>query len=300
MNIENLKLFCQVVEHGNISQVARTSYITQPAVTSKIRQLETYYGVALFDRQSGVLRVTEAGAILYPYAKEIVEYFNRSQDVMDNIASEKEEILHIGASLTIGEYLLPKVLGKLQKKNKAFQFSLTIGSTPTILSKLENLEIDIALVEGIVERKDFQIERFAKDELILIIPQNHQWKDRKEISIEALAEERILLREKNAGARKIIESVLAENQVLERISSSIELGSTQAIISAVEAGLGIGIVPKLSVTHVLQLGIVHHLPIRNTNISRDLWIVQRPTRFPKNSIGLFVQFLKKENFNFTA
>ncbi len=297
MNIENLKLFCQVVEQGNISQVARTSYITQPAVTSKIRQLENHYGVALFDRQGGVLRVTKAGLSLYPYAKEIVEYFNRSQDVMDNLISEREEMLHIGASLTIGEYLLPKVLGKLQKKYKNFPFSLTIGNTPAIMSKLENLEIDIALVEGIIISKDYQIEKFAEDELILIIPRNHRWRDRKKINIEALAEEQILLREKDAGARKIIENTLAKKQVFEQISDFIELGSTQAIISGVEAGLGIGIIPKSSVTHELELGVIYHLPITNTIISRDLSIVKRPTRFPKKNIHLFVEFLKEENFN---
>nr|WP_249365448.1 LysR family transcriptional regulator [Cytobacillus citreus] len=292
-----MKLFCQVVEQGSISQVARTSYVTQPAVTSKIRQLEKHYGVALFDRTGGMLRVTKTGSSLYPYAKEIVGYFNRSEEVMNNISNDYEEPLHIGASLTIGEYLLPDILGKFQKKHKQIQFSLAIGNTPTIMSKLENLEIDIALVEGIVMHRDFQIKRFAKDELILVIPRNHRWNSQKEINIEELAEERILLREKDSGARKIIETILAENNVLEQIHSYIEFGSTQAIKSAVESGHGIGILPKLSVTHELELGVVKHLPISNTTISRDLWIVKRPTRFPKNSINLFNHFLKEAGFN---
>ena len=173
MHIESLKFFCQVVEQGSVSQVARTNYVTQPAVTSKIRQLENHYGVALFNRNSGMLRVTEAGARLYPYAKEIVHYFNRSEEVMTNLSIDNEEPLHIGASLTIGEYLLPDILGKIQNRHPKFQFSLTIGNTPTIISKLESLDIDIALVEGIVRHKDFQIEKFAEDELLLIIPQNH-------------------------------------------------------------------------------------------------------------------------------
>src|SRR5699024_1191248 len=148
----------------------------------------------------------------------------------NNLSSGKGELLHIGASLTIGEYLLPEVLGKFQKNYKQFEFSLTIGNTPTILSKLENSEIDVALVEGIAENKKFQIEKFAEDELILIIPNNHQWKDHKEIPIEALVQERILLRERTAGVRKIIDTLLAKHNILDQIQSYIELGSTQAII----------------------------------------------------------------------
>lgn len=294
MNIENLEMFCKVIEQGSISQVARTSYITQPTVTSKIRQLENHYGIALFNREGGMLRVTEAGSSLYPYAKEIVEYFNRSQDAMDNILNNHNEILNIGASLTIGEFLLPKLLSKLQKKYKQFKFSLSIGNTPTIMSKLENLEIDIALVEGMVRHKEFQIEKFAEDELILVIPKNHRWKNLEEIPVDALTEEKLLFREKDAGVRKIIENVFFENNVLEQIQPYIELGSTQAIISGVESGLGIGIIPKLSVTHELELGVIKHLPICNKTIVRDLWIVKRPTRFPKSSINMFTQFLKEE------
>lgn len=297
MNIENLNIFCQVIEQGSISQVARTSYVTQPAVTSKIRQMENHYGVALFDRDGGTLRVTKAGTKLYPFAKEIVEYYHRSQEVMGSISNDKEETLHVGASLTIGEYLLPEIMGMFQKKHKNIEFSLAIGNTPAILSKLESLEIDIALVEGIVMHKDFHIEKFAKDELILIIPKSHRWKNREEISIETLADERFLLREKDAGARKMIESVFADYNVLEEIRHYLELGSTQAIISGVESGLGIGIIPKLSVSHELELGVVKHMPISDISISRDLWIVKRPTRFPKNSINLFTQFLKDRGAN---
>lgn len=298
MNIDNLEMFCKVIEQGSISQVARSSYVTQPAVTSKIRQMENHYGVALFDRDGGTIRVTNAGSKLYPYAKEIVEYYKRSQEVMGNISNDKEETLHVGASLTIGEYLLPKVLGKFQKKYRNIEFSLAIGNTPTIISKLESSEIDIALVEGKVMHKDFHIEKFAKDELILIIPKNHRWKNQERINIEDLTEERLLLREKDADARKIIESVFAENNVLEEIRQYLELGSTQAIISGVESGLGVGIIPKLSVAHELELGAVTHMPISNITISRDLWIVKRTTRFPKNSINLFTQFLKDRKSNF--
>lgn len=291
MNIENLKIFCKVVEVGSISEVARMSYVTQPAVTSQIRYLEKHYGVALFDRSGGKLTITEAGKTLYPYAKEIIDYLRQSEEAVQHVLQDYESTLSIGASLTIGEYLLPGILGSFQEKNKNTSFSLTIANTPSILSKLENYDIDIALVEGIVKNKNLQVSKFAEDELILVVPSNHRWKHRNEIDIEELPEERIIWREENSGARKIIERILKENNILEKVRSCMELGSTQSIKSAVEAGLGIGIIPKLSVIRELELGVLKYVPITGITISRNLWVVQRPSRFPKKSTNQFISFL---------
>lgn len=115
MNIENLKLFCLVVEEGSITNAARISYISQPAVTKKISQLENEYGTLLFERNGGRLELTKAGEVLYPYAKEVIENIKRSFDAVQKMTGNEEVNLHIGASLTIGEYLLPQILGMIKK-----------------------------------------------------------------------------------------------------------------------------------------------------------------------------------------
>ncbi|MGY0692753.1 LysR family transcriptional regulator [Virgibacillus sp. FSP13] len=293
MNKGNLEMFCRVVEEGSISQAARISYVSQPAVTNQIRQLEKYYDVALFDRTGGKLRLTEPGSILYPYAKEIIDYFKRSEAAVKGIANLEATTLNIGASLTIGEYLLPSILGEFQKENKNLKLNLTIGNTPNIVSKLENRDIDIALVEGIVTHDDFHIKKFAEDELIVVIPSNHRWNNRSEINIEELPDEKMIWRERNAGIRGIVENILRENNVLEKINSHMELGSTQSIKSAVEAGLGISILPKLSVSKELELCALKHITISNISITRDLWVVEIPYRFPKKSLNAFISHLKK-------
>lgn len=293
MNIENLKMFCKVVEVGSISEAARMSFVTQPAVTNQIRYLEKHYGVALFDRTGGKLKTTEAGQTLYPYAKEMIEYLRQSEEAVQQVLKDYESTLSIGASLTIGEYLLPGILGAFQKENKHTSFNLTIGNTPSVLSKLENYDIDIALVEGIVKNKNLQVSKFAEDELILVIPSNHRWNHRAEINIDELPEEKMIWREENSGARNIIESILKEHRILEKVKSCMELGSTQSIKSAVEAGLGIGIIPKLSVVRELEMGVLKQMAISEIAISRNLWVVRRPSRFPKKSIEQFTSFLAK-------
>lgn len=293
MNIDNLKMFCRVVEVGSISEAARMSFVTQPAVTNQIRYLEKHYGAALFDRTGGKLKTTEAGRILYPYAKEMINYLRQSEEAVKEVLQGYESTLSIGASLTIGEYLLPGILGAFQKENKNISFNLTIGNTPRVLSQLENHEIDVALVEGIVENKNLQVSKFAEDELILVIPSNHRWNNRNEIDIEELPEEKMIWREKNSGARNIIEVIFKEHHILEKVRSRMELGSTQAIKSAVEAGLGIGIIPKLSVVRELEMGVIKHIAISGITMSRHLWVVQRPSRFPQKNINQFISFLAK-------
>ncbi|ASN05793.1 LysR family transcriptional regulator [Virgibacillus necropolis] len=293
MNIGNLEMFCRVIEEGSISQAARIGYVSQPAVTSKIRQLEKHYGAELFDRTGGKLNLTESGSALYLFAKEIIDCFKRSEEAVKGIANLEATTLNIGASLTIGEYLLPGILGEFQKENRNVNFNLAIGNTPNIVAQLENRDIDIALVEGIVTHDDLNIEKFAEDELIMVIPSNHRWNDRSKINIEELPQEKMIWREKNAGIREIVENVLRENNVLEKVKGHMELGSTQSIKSAVEAGMGISILPRLSVTRELELGVLKHVTISDIHITRDLWVVKIASRFPKKSMNSFIFHLKK-------
>ncbi|MCG7336659.1 LysR substrate-binding domain-containing protein [Sporosarcina sp. ACRSM] len=292
MNIENLKIFCLVVDEGSISQVARLSFVSQPAITRKIHQLEDFYGTLLFDRSEGKLRVTETGKILYHFAKAIVNDFNHSKEVIQQLTGESNIHLTVGASLTIGEYFLPSLLGRFKKQKPDIRVTLSINNTPRVLEELSNDVIDLALVEGLVEDNAFKVEKFAEDELVLVCPSDHPWKDRKEIQIQELANERMIWREAISGTRLIVENTLREYGILEKIESYMEIGSTQAIKSAVEAGLGISILPKLTVTRELEQGFLHQVEIAGIKMTRNLWLVQKNKRFSKAGVSDFIEFIK--------
>ena len=257
LNIENLKMFCLVVDEGSISQAARLSFVSQPAVTRQINQLENFYGTLLFDRTGGKLKVTEAGKILYPYAKTIVNDFNRSKEAVQQETGKYNANLQVGATFTIGEYLLPSLLGRFKKQKPDIKVTLTIKNTPSILEDLTNDVIDLALVEGIVENNDLTVEKFADDELILVCAPDHKWE--KKIDLEELVNERMIWRESISGTRLIVENMLKEYGVLEKIDSYMEIGSTQAIKSAVEAGLGVSILPRLTVSRELEQGTLREV-----------------------------------------
>ncbi|MEK4069351.1 LysR family transcriptional regulator [Peribacillus sp. FSL R5-0717] len=292
MKLENLKMFCLVVDEGSISQAARLSFLSQPAVTRQIHQLENYYNTLLFDREEGRLRVTEAGKLLYPFAKAIVNDFNHSKEVIQQSTGKYNANLIVGASLTIGEYLLPSLLGRFKKQQPEIKVTLTIKNTPRVLEDLSNDVIDLALVEGLVENTDFIVDKFAEDELILVCPSDHTWKDRKEIQLEELGNERMIWRESISGTRLIVENMLREHGVLEKIESYMEIGSTQAIKSAVEAGLGISILPRLTVARELEQGFLREVDIYRINMARNLWLVRKNKRFNKIGVSKFVDFLQ--------
>jgi DNA-binding transcriptional LysR family regulator len=292
LKLENLKMFCLVVDEGSISQAARLSFLSQPAVTRQIHQLENYYNTLLFDREEGRLRVTEAGKLLYPFAKAIVNDFNHSKEVIQQSTGKYNANLIVGASLTIGEYLLPSLLGRFKKQQPEIKVTLTIKNTPRVLEDLSNDVIDLALVEGLVENTDFIVDKFAEDELILVCPSDHPWKVRKEIQLEELGNERMIWRESISGTRLIVENMLREHGVLEKIESYMEIGSTQAIKSAVEAGLGISILPRLTVARELEQGFLREVDIYRINMARNLWLVRKNKRFNKIGVSKFVDFLQ--------
>lgn len=294
MNMDHLKMFCLVVDEGSISQAARSSYVSQPAVTNQMRQLENYYGTDLFNRRDGRVTLTEAGEKLYPFAKEMIDHLERSEEAIKSMQDTYESTLHIGASLTIGEYFLPQKLGEFQRKHKTHKTSVFIGNTPDVITKLTNLDIDIALVEGVVENKECSPIKYAEDELILVVAKDHPWASRDAVDIQEIPTEKFIWREENASIRKIIHQALQKHHVSTNIISRMELGSTQAIKSAVEAGLGISILPKLSVKQELAFGQLIHVPIEDVKIMRDLFIVKKRSRFPKQTVNDFITFLTKD------
>jgi LysR family transcriptional regulator, transcriptional activator of the cysJI operon len=293
MNIENLELFCLVVEEGSMSKAARLNFVSQPAITRQIQQLEDYYETLLFNRKDGKLEITEAGRVLYPLAKGITADFKGSKEVIQQVLGTENIRLQIGASLTIGEYLLPKLLGDFKEEEPEVQITLQIGNTPSILDLLRNNTIDLALVEGIVNDPQLVVKKFAEDELFLICSANHPWAGKTEVGIEELSLERMIWREKISGTRTIVENILENYGVLPQMENYMELGSTQSIKGAVVANLGISILSKMSISQELDNGTLHKLRIKGLPLKRNLWIVQRSKRYYRKGTDKFIYFLRQ-------
>lgn len=296
MNLESIKIFCDVAETKSFTQAAQNYFISQPAVTKQMKQLENYYNVTLFDRNERKLKLTKAGETFYPFAKELIGINEIAFQEIQNELNEQNHRLVIGASFTIGEYLLPQVISEFKKQNTNIQIELSIGNTPSVLEKLNLNEVDVALVEGVFQIEKYDVYKFAEDNLIAICSSQNKLLKQDSVELSDLLKEQFIVREKMSGMRKIIKNEL-ERHNMTYAQSFMELGSIQTIKSAVEANLGISFLPKIAVERELALGVLGNINVTNLNLSRDFWIVQKDTEFRKQIVRQFNDFIKGKNFN---
>ncbi|MFB4162425.1 LysR substrate-binding domain-containing protein [Alteribacillus sp. JSM 102045] len=290
MNIQTYQLFCYVVEEGSISAAAKRAYLSQPAVTKKIRQLEDHYSTLLFEREHSAVMLTPAGERLYYHASSIVKEYEQSIEEIESLRGIQTQTLKIGSSYTLGEYILPEVISAFKHESSSLQIQLSISNTPAVLADLEEENIDLAFVEGEIPNPELDKKVIASDKIVLITAPEHKWAKKKHITPRELLNERMIQRESTSGSRKIVERHLSEKINLNKLEAPLELSTTQAIKSAVQSGLGYGYVSRLAIRQEVKGGLLCEVDVSGVNIQRPLWVASRVQRFAKESIHRFSSF----------
>jgi DNA-binding transcriptional LysR family regulator len=293
--IENfkLKVFRVVAELLNYRRAAEELHLTQPAVTSQIRSLEDGLGIALFDRIGRETSLTPAGATLLQYVRQIEAIANDAIAALAPFGGQEGAELSIGASHTIAVYLLPKLLTQLLREWPRLKVHVIGGSTNEVLQALTAHQIAIGLIEAPAHRPDLKVEVFGEDELTLIVRPDHRWASKGRVNAAELVQEPILLREVGSGMRQFVEEYLERNGVLrQQLRTVVDLNSTEGIVAAVEAGLGIGFVPYMSIEKSLALGSVKAIQLDNGPIRRQLSIVLLNGPDPRGLAGQLVDLLR--------
>jgi DNA-binding transcriptional LysR family regulator len=293
--IENfkLKVFRVVADMLNYRRAADELHLTQPAVTAQIRSLEESLGIALFDRIGRETSLTPAGATLLGFVRKIEAITNDAVAALAPFGGQEGIELNIGASHTVAVYLLPKLLPSLMREWPKLRVHIVGGSTTEILQSLTSHQIGVALIEAPAHRPDLKIEAFGEDELALIVRPDHRWTKRPVLRAAELVQEPILLREVGSGMRQFVEEYLERNGVLrQQLRTSIDINSTEGIISAVEAGLGVGFAPCLAIEKALKLGSVKAIPLDNGPIRRQLSIALLNGPDPRGPVGQLLELLR--------
>lgn len=271
--IENFKLrvFRTVAETLNFSKAADELHVSQPAVTSQIRTLEEGLGISLFERVGRNATLTPAGKALLPYVRQIEALTNEALAALAPFGVQEGAEVSIGASHTIGVYLLPALLPQLVADWPKLRIHIVNGSSSEILNALASHQVSIGLIEAPAHRPDLKIERFMEDELCLILSPKHRWAKRAFLRAAEIVQEPILLRETGSGMRRFVEEYLERNGVLsQQLHTTVDMNSTEAIIAAVEHGLGVGFVPVMSLKKSKQTGSIRIVPLENGPIMREL------------------------------
>ena len=288
MTLRHIKIFVAVCETGSATAAGEKLFIAQPSISLAISELEDYYGVKLFDRLSKRLYITEAGKHFLEYASHIVKIFEEMETEIRNF--DTQGIIRIGASITIGNYLLPKYVEKFKRLHPNTEVQAIIANSDTIEENLMKNNIDLALIEGIIHSPYLKSIHFKEDELVLICGLSHPLAVRDEIELEDIKNEDLLLREKGSAGREICDGLFATNGI--EINILWESTSTQAIVRAVISGLGLSILPYLLVKDSIERGEVKVIKIKDVSLKRSFSIIYHKNKFLTNSAKDFMDICK--------
>ena len=250
-----LQVFYTVAKLLSFTKAAETLHMTQPAVTFQVRQLEDHFDTRLFDRTHNRVALTEAGRKAYEYAEEIFTLYAEMENTVKELTGDVSGALTMGASTTIAEYMLPALLRGFTMEFPDINLKLNVSNTEGIVSMIENSMIDLGVVEGPVANKNLLVEVCRVDQLVAVVPPDHELAKRDSVSMEEVMEHPFICREEGSGTREVImDHMIKLGLDRNNLNVSLELGSPESIKGAVEAGMGISIASIATLEKELQLG----------------------------------------------
>jgi DNA-binding transcriptional LysR family regulator len=297
MEDHKLKVFCTVAETKSFSKTSQIIHLTQPAVSLQIQALEELYETKLFDRSSSSINLTSAGEVLYNYAKNILAQYAELEKEIGKITGLIKGSITIGASTTIGNYLLPGVVASFKKTHPKIKINILIGNTNRVLDLLNAGVVEFGLVEGETTRSKIKVEALLTDELVFILPAMHHLSKKKSVSVLEIMKEPFIIREEGSGTRQIIEKYLASHGIkISDMHIVLVLGGTESIKEAVERGMGISILSRWAARKELQFGTLKYITAKEDRILRDFSLVVPKNVVFSHAVDEFLSYLKVYSF----
>jgi DNA-binding transcriptional LysR family regulator len=286
-----LRVFRAVANHLNFRIAAEELLLTQSAVTQQIKALESELDVPLFDRAGGRVSLTAAGAALLPFAARMAALSEEARAAVAAVAGRSAGLLTLGASQTIGQYLLPRLIAGFLKENPKVEISVMGGNTQNILEALVEHQVQLCLIEGPPMRRDVHVEPFMEDHMVCVVPSGHAWAE-KQIDVNELQQATLVARELGSGSRRIVEQALEKAGLeVKKLRLAMTFDSTEGLLSAVEAGLGIAFVSRWSVRNQLTLGTLKLVRVRGLDLARMFSLATVAGPEPAGIVRTFHRFV---------
>jgi DNA-binding transcriptional LysR family regulator len=292
MNLNHLALFHAVADTGSMTMAAERLGISQPAVSKQVKEFEKALGVGLFDRLGRGIRLTQAGELLAEYARRVFALVREGERAVADLVGLDRGRLTVGASTTIGSYLLPPVLAAFAERHPDVELLVEIANTEEVHRRLLARTLDVALTEGFVEGEELDGEVFGVDELVLVACPTHPLARRRQVKVADLEGEPFVLREPGSGTRAVEEQALARFGL--KVDVAMSLGSTEGIKRVVASGLGMAIVSRLSVAGELSAATLVVVPVAGMRIDRPLHLVRQRGRRDGPALKAFCAVLREE------
>jgi DNA-binding transcriptional LysR family regulator len=286
-----LRVFRAVAKHLNFRMAAEELLLTQPAVTQQIKALEAELVVALFERAAGRVTLTLAGEALLPYTERLATISAEAREAVAAASGRTAGALAVGASQTIGQYLLPRLIAGFRREFPRVDVNVTGGNTQAVLEALAEHRVQVGLIEGPALRHDVHVEGFMEDHMVCVVPAGHEWAD-EEISATAMQGAAVVTRELGSGSRRIVELALEAAGVRVReLRIGMVADSTEGLLSAVEAGLGVGFVSRWAVRNQLALGTLRVTRVKGLKLKRMFSLATMAGPEPMGVAGSFRRFV---------
>lgn len=282
-----------VVEKGSFSQAAEQLEISQPAVSFQIRALEARLGQRLLDRSGRKVALTEAGEVVYRYARRMIGLEAELEREVGEVGTRVAGRLVLGSTAGPAELLLPRLLGAFHRAYPDVRVSLVVTDTQSVCDRVLDDELEFGVVGAGRAQRGLEFEAFLRDELVLIVPPGHHLASRGEIALEELSAEPMLMQQEGSGVRAALESALREGGLRDRdLDVQMELGLQQSVKAAVLDGVGITVISRLAVEREVEEGTLAAVRITEPALARDFSVVRHAGRTPRRVVTTFLDFAR--------
>lgn len=291
--LDQLRILRAIAQEGSFKRAADSLYVSQPAVSLQVQNLERQLDVPLFDRGGRRAQLTEAGHLLLSYGDRILSLCQETCRAIEDLQNLQGGTLIVGASQTTGTYLLPRMIGLFRQRYPDVAVQLHVHSTRRTAWSVANGQVDLAIIGGEVppELQDsLEIIPYAEDELALILPVSHSLARLGTVQKDDLYKLQFITLDSQSTIRKVIDQVLTRCGIeTRRLKIEMELNSIEAIKNAVQAGLGAAFVSISAIEKELQMGVLHRAKINDVVVNRTLSVIYNPNRYRSKAAEAFNQ-----------
>ena len=291
--LQQLRIIKAIASENSFTRAAEILFISQPSLSKQVKILENRLGILLINRQNNTISLTEGGQLFLQYSERVLALCEESCRALNDLKNGERGNLTVGASQTIGTYLMPRVLALFAQNYPQINIKVQVDSTRVIAKNVVNREIDIAVVGGDVPeelKKNLDIENFVEDELILIVPKSHPFalKKHKKINKDDLYHLNFITLNSTSTIRKFIDNILIQNDIeTKQFNIIMQLNSIEGIKTAVSLGLGAAFVSSSAIEKEMKLKTVEIITIENIRITRRLSIITNRQCYRSKALEFF-------------
>ena len=293
MDLWQLRIFRNVIHHKSFSRAAEAVHLTQPTISSHIKDLESHFGCQLIDRMSKKALPTKAGELLNEYAGRLLTLQEEMEMALAEFQGKMSGRLTIGGSTIPGEYILPRIIGQFIQQYPDITVSLMIGDTEKIIEDILTGAVELGVVGAKSGEKQIAQEIFIEDDMRVIIPCTHEWAEQNSINLKSLLKAPFILRESGSGTLASLEKSFndAGNDISE-LNIVAEMGSTEAVVQGIKGLIGISILSPIAVFDELKAGSLKALTITGLSLKRNFYLTLHKDRSLSPLGKVFIEFLK--------